>query len=1229
MTFRSIFSRPRMGWGVGEVICNPVRVGRLLGAALSACLIATVLATAAGASTDGGPDGVEDFSQIARGGLEAGAPSSGVVPAPSTPIGDVTPPLAGYSGTSDNSYAWSSAWFSGYLFVGTVRNAFDPENAPLAERRAEIWRYAPDGPRGDAGLWQRVYQSPVLAGQVAKDVGYRGMIVCDAGDGVDRLYVTTIGAGGRVLYTANGSTFNEASTTGLETPNILSGDLGDIGYRSLACVDGTNSDDGTHPWLYITPVGSLTDPADFATVDTEGSDNPVVLGNSNPVSGTWEQVSEPGFGSPENGTNFVIGGYDTDGNGIDDALVSTTLNRATGVEVWVNRSTCTGTSSVSPQGGLFGFLRFLLSLGSGTSSGPGPCTMEAGWELAIDAGGQRPPEPVDGVPTLRSTVAGAMDQFGDDIYVTVAETRSATRNASSEVFRFRYTGSGPTGYSWDVVVGAPRPLSATSVDPGYECADTTNGQCNPVSGYGAGFAEDGPGTLGDPNEGEAEYVWRVLGSDDGHLYVTTNVSGLLNPDPFESQGSIEDRLLGITAEFEAGFNMYRTSDGDTWEEMFDNGLGNPLNSGGRSLVDIPGFGIAVGTANANTDHPLGGFEVYLGGCVEGADPRANAGLDRTYYDEDPTDSTYEVTINLNGVWSGPVDCGATITSHQWNEGTCASPGDPVTGGDTARVEGLVVDVGTDDTARPLEYALTVTDSDARTGCDDVVITASTDQAPTPTIASVPVAHCQFGIPDAFCGDGLVFEARVGDTDGDGLATVELTGVCTDREDGLTADCEWVVPDSVSLSGSTTEMTNTATVPVGGFRGVVLYLKATDSAGQVTSAALAVSVVSPNAPDLSIFDDVLIPVSSGGVVFEPFFCEGLAPPSRCDVIQTGFAPASPKVGETTQLAVLVRNQRNNGAAVVPRFRLSNAAGDTFRAATTAPYPAPPFSRALGPKPALAPGEQTYYLFDWIPTAAGPQDITVNVRPESGETDTADNTTTISFDVLPADLLANDAAVVSVAPDSASMEIGETQTVDVTVRNAGTGGPLDVDVSLTDENGAVGSTQTVSALGSGDSEVVTFSWTPTTAVTHTLTATAVLVGETDENASNNTASTQVAVTPEQPDTVEAHIHSIATSSPGNFFSRSHTVVYTVFDSTEVPVENATVTVNLGGAGLFNGPETKTCVTNGSGQCTITDTVSLNWAQTYVVTDVELTGASVYVPADNDWDAGSGSPAIVTVS
>lgn len=459
--------------------------------------------------------------------------------------------------------------------------------------------------------------------------------------------------------------------------------------------------------------------------------------------------------------------------------------------------------------------------------------MEATWELAIDRGGQR--------PTLRSTVVGAIEQHGGWVYLTVSETRSFTRDASSEMFRLRYLPGG--GYEWDLVVGEPRPISAAAADPAFLCSKVRAGAwCDPISGYGAGFATDEAGNPsavaadGTPREGEAEYIWRLLSGDDGVLYTTTNVSGLLNPDPFESSASIEDRLLGVHSEFEAGFNMYRSANGAEWDEVFNDGLGNPLNSGGRALVQTP-YGVAVGTANANTDHPLGGLEIWLGSCRDDAAPVSNAGIDRTYHAAPGSTAT----IALNGEWSGARDCSSTITGYRWVTGTCASRGSTV--GTTARVEGLVVTAGTPgSTAARHAYALIVTDSEGRSACDNVVITASTDLPPAAVITSDPVANCQFGVPNQFCGNGLLFESQVVDNDGDGVAMVKLRGTCSDAV-GIT-DCRWVVPESVTLSGPATSMSVVATVPVGGFRGVVVYLVATDSAGQVSATGLSVSVVPP-------------------------------------------------------------------------------------------------------------------------------------------------------------------------------------------------------------------------------------------------------------------------------------------------------------------------------------------------------------------------------------------------
>ncbi|UCF41744.1 MAG: hypothetical protein JSW43_05310, partial [Gemmatimonadota bacterium] len=163
-------------------------------------------------------------------------------------------------GSTDNSYAFSMAWFQGRLFVGTIRNVTDAVDQLLESLRAEIWRYTPAGPHGLSGSWERVYRSPLLwFTDIPWEIGYRNMLVCDAGDGVSRLYVATLGTlSGRILYTADGETFRTASMRG------FTGD--DMGFRPLVCMNG---------WLFTSPVG--------LTEDSEGSLNPVVLGTSDPL----------------------------------------------------------------------------------------------------------------------------------------------------------------------------------------------------------------------------------------------------------------------------------------------------------------------------------------------------------------------------------------------------------------------------------------------------------------------------------------------------------------------------------------------------------------------------------------------------------------------------------------------------------------------------------------------------------------------------------------------------------------------------------------------------------------------------------------------------------------------------------------------------------------------------------------------------------------------------------
>ncbi|AMV36062.1 hypothetical protein [Planctomyces sp. SH-PL62] len=115
-------------------------------------------------------------------------------------------------GDRHNSYPWSMRWFQGNLYVGTNRDFQCVENATIAfyypiiiplqaifadplipcplnpsdlDLRAEVWRYAPT-----TGQWTRVFQSEKAPGtNVARDIGYRDMVVYRESDGTESLYI--------------------------------------------------------------------------------------------------------------------------------------------------------------------------------------------------------------------------------------------------------------------------------------------------------------------------------------------------------------------------------------------------------------------------------------------------------------------------------------------------------------------------------------------------------------------------------------------------------------------------------------------------------------------------------------------------------------------------------------------------------------------------------------------------------------------------------------------------------------------------------------------------------------------------------------------------------------------------------------------------------------------------------------------------------------------------------
>jgi hypothetical protein len=157
--------------------------------------------------------------------------------------------------------------------------------------------------------------------------------------------------------------------------------------------------------------------------------------------------------------------------------------------------------------------------------------------------------------------------------------------------------------SWDLVVGEPRL--------------TRSGLKVPTSGFGPGF-----------NNPFAGYIWRMA-AHEGSLYVG-NYDGssflpFSDPDewPIWLRRFLTPDALDDFMRRRGGCDLWRTTDGDRFRPVTQNGFGNQYNWGIRSLISTP-RGLFVGTANPfgpqvltrgmagprYVDNPQGGLEVW-------------------------------------------------------------------------------------------------------------------------------------------------------------------------------------------------------------------------------------------------------------------------------------------------------------------------------------------------------------------------------------------------------------------------------------------------------------------------------------------------------------------------------------------------------------------------------------------------------------------------------------------
>ena len=347
--------------------------------------------------------------------------------------GDALPPPSPIArdgfGDARNSYAWSMAWFRGALYVGTARSAMCVEDATIAyyapnagyyrrepvpgvtcpptihqaDLRAEIWRYEPG-----AGRWTRVYRSPRVPNPrapgrlVARDIGYRGMLVRTERGGRKALYVATLSPDEfipelrrtrppRILRSTDGERFRALPAR----PPVIhthQGPYRPVGFRALAEVGRS---------LYVTAGAGLTGDGVVLQVRRPGSRSP-----------SFEQVS------PRNLAVFELATF-------AGRLYAGTGDPSSGYGVWSadrhrphrwkpavvggagRGSTMTSVVSMAPYHG------WLYVGASGWLNSQSPASelirvaRDGHWELVVG----NPRRDANGV--LRSPVSGLPDGFGN------------------------------------------------------------------------------------------------------------------------------------------------------------------------------------------------------------------------------------------------------------------------------------------------------------------------------------------------------------------------------------------------------------------------------------------------------------------------------------------------------------------------------------------------------------------------------------------------------------------------------------------------------------------------------------------------------------------------------------------------------------------------------------------------------------------------------------------------
>jgi 1-acyl-sn-glycerol-3-phosphate acyltransferase len=257
-----------------------------------------------------------------------GALSSTIAPDALTQADFVPLSLRGF-GDGWNAYIHGMNWYEGRLYCGTFRAnlclkrrqtiagpQYDPwpiecpdgDEFNKIDCRAQLWRFDP------ATLqWDMVQQSPRVMGRhgemIQRECAYRGIFTFQGkSDTKPTLYVTpfsnTASPGPQILRSEDGITFETVTRPGLGLEGVSS-------FRSIVAFKGR---------IFTSPVGSNNNIVNY-------SKYPIVFESDDPANDVWRQVSEPGFGNPDNSVIFNLAP-------LGDYLYAGTFNHVTGFELW-------------------------------------------------------------------------------------------------------------------------------------------------------------------------------------------------------------------------------------------------------------------------------------------------------------------------------------------------------------------------------------------------------------------------------------------------------------------------------------------------------------------------------------------------------------------------------------------------------------------------------------------------------------------------------------------------------------------------------------------------------------------------------------------------------------------------------------------------------------------------------------------------------------------------------